>query len=99
MEKDHLEAFDSFEELAAYVQGKPILSKISLIIKTRNGVTEKRTILDTKESGVKWITAKTHRVILPRLMDAVLRMLFLLSSLTSPEDTVSSFDFDFPDAF
>ena len=35
LEKDHLSVFDAFEELAAYVEGKPILSKISLIIKRR----------------------------------------------------------------
>ena len=88
-----------FDELATHVEGKPILNKTGLIIKTRNGVTKTRTILDTKESGVKWITAKTQRVILPRLMDAVLRMLYLLSLVCSAGESVSSFVLDFSDAF
>lgn len=50
---------------------------------TRNGITKARMIPDAKESGVKWITAKTQRVILPRLLDAVLRVLFLLSCISS----------------
>ena len=92
---DHLEK----DHLSEYLQGKPILSKIGMITKVRNGVTKIRTILDTKESGVTWITSKTQRVILPRLMDAVLRMLFLLSVLNSPGETVGSFVLDFSDAF
>ena len=59
--------------------GHPILSKMGLITKIRNGVTKHHFILDTKESWVKWITSKTQRVILPRISDAGLRMLFLLS--------------------
>ena len=92
-------AFDTYADLEAFFCGKPVLNKLGLIVKTRNGVTKARMILDSKESGVKWITAKTQRVILPRLFVAVLRMLFLLSLITSVAESVSAFVLDFSDAF
>ena len=55
IEKGHLVAFDKKEQLTGYVEGTPprtpILNKIGLIVKTRNGITKVRTILDTKQSG------------------------------------------------
>ena len=51
--KGHLAAFDTYAELEAFVGGKPVLNKLGLIVKTRNGVTKARMILDTKGSGVK----------------------------------------------
>ena len=96
-------AFDSREQLTGYVEGSPphtpILNKIGLIVKTRNGITKARTILDTKQSGVKRMTAKTERVTLPRLFDAILRLLFLLASVTTPEIAVNVFVLDFSDAY
>ena len=56
-------------------------------------------ILDTKESGVKLVTVKTQRVILPRSFAAVLRMLLLLSMLCSYMESVSEFVLDYSDAF
>ena len=35
-------------------------------------------ILDTKQSGVKTITGQLQRVILPRLFDAILQLLYVL---------------------
>ena len=108
LDKGHLSAFNSYNELWEYVGGKPILSKLGLIVKTRNGVESARTILDTKESDVKRITAKTQRVILPRIFDAVLRMLSLLSrcaveekQVVQPKNVVSvkAFVLDFSEAF
>ena len=77
-----------------------MLNKLGLIVKTRNNVTKARMILDTKESGAKRITAKTQRVILPRLFDAVIRLLLLLSMVTSGDtDGIEAFVLDFSDAF
>ena len=43
IDKDHLVAFDTREQLTGYVQGSPphtpILNKIGVIVKTRNGIT------------------------------------------------------------
>ena len=69
---------DTHEQLAEFV-GKPVLNKIDLIINTRNCIDKARIIVDTKQSGVKLITAKTQRVSLPRLFDVVSRMFFMLS--------------------
>ena len=78
----HLAEFDTFEQLSEFVNATPeepaILSKLGLIIKMKNGVEKARMILDTKESGVGKRTGKHQRVILPRLFDAILRMLFLM---------------------
>ena len=88
----HLAEFDSYEELASYVGGKPILNKIGLIIKVRNDVSKARMILDTKETGVKRIMTKTQTVAPPKIFDAVLRMLGLLALCTTADaDTISAF--------
>ena len=58
IEKEHVVAFDTFEQLSVFVEGKPILNKMGLVIKTRNGVTKARMILDTKQSGVKRINSE-----------------------------------------
>ena len=101
LDKGHLAAFDDLESLRAFVHGEPILNKLGLITKTRNGVTKSRMILDTKESWVKHATWKSQRVILPRLFDAVLRILALMPitfQLQMPP-TVEAFVLDFTDAF
>ena len=103
IEKEHLVAFNTFEQLTGFVEGKPpqtpILNKIGLIAKTRNGITKARTILDTKQSGVKKMTATSERVTLPRLFDAILRLLFLTAAVATPEVAVNAFVLDFSDAY
>ena len=102
MDKGHLIAFDTHEELSQYVGGEPILSKIGLIEKVRNGKKKVRMILGTKQSKVKLITGKAQRVTLPRLFDAVLHLLFLMSltfGTDAPPDEVGAFVLDFSDAF
>ena len=74
------------------------MSKIGLIIKTRNGVTKAGMILDTKESGVRRVTVKSQRVILPRLLDSVLRILTMITIPTSSAEAVSGFMLDFSGA-
>jgi len=103
IEKGHLVAFDKREQLTGYVEGTPpltpILNKIGLIVKTRNGVTKVRTILDTKQSGIKKMTAKTERITLPRLFDAILRLLCLMAAVVTPDVAVNAFVLDFSDAY
>ena len=48
LDKGHLAAFDTHQQLQDYLGGKPGLNKIGLIVKTRNGKTKARMILDTK---------------------------------------------------
>jgi hypothetical protein len=86
-------------ELRQRVGGDPVLSKLGLIVKVRNGKAKPRMILDTKASGIKYVTGKSQRVTLPRLFDAVLRLLCLLSLVTTSDEGVSAFVLDFSDAF
>ena len=104
IDEGHLAEFDSYDELSAFVGGTPeepaILSKLGLIIKIKNGVEKARLILDTKESGVGSRAGKYQRVILPRLFDAILRMLYLMSCLGGAADTVlMAMVLDFTQAF
>ena len=96
-------AFNTFEQLTGFVEGKPahtpILNKIGLLVKTRNGITKARTVLDTKQSGVKKMTAKSESVTLPRLFDAILRLLFQMATGVAPEVAVNAFVLDFSDAY
>ena len=83
LDKGDLAAFDSYAELAEYVEGQPIPNKLGLIVKTRNGITKARMVLDTKQSGVKTIMSQSQRVTLPRLFDAILQIFCLLTVVTS----------------
>ena len=100
--KGHIMAFDTYQELCDFVgSANPILNKLGLIAKTRNGITKARMILDTKQSGVKLITSQGQRVTLPRLFDAILQLLFLQAVMTTDADSesVTAFVLDFSDAF
>ena len=101
LEKGHIMAFDTYAELCEFVDSpNPIMNKLGLIVKTRNGITKARMILDTKQSGVKRITSQAQRVTLPRLFDAILQLLFLQSVVAAGDSTsVSAFVLDFSDAF
>ena len=90
-DKGHLMAFDTLQELEEFVQGEVILNKLGLIVKTRNGVTKARMILDTKESGVKTVTAQGQRITLPRMFDAIIPILFLLSCMAAAAGAVIDF--------
>ena len=99
--KDHLASFRSIDDLRTFVNGEPILNKLGLITKVRNGISKTRMILDTKESWVKHATWKAQRVILPRLYDAVLRLLSLMAVFYNSglAPAVEAFVLDFTDAF
>ena len=104
VDEGHLAEFDSYQDMAELVGATPeepaIMNKLGLIIKERNGVQSARLILDTKESGVGKLTGEYQRVILPRLFDAVLRLLFLMSCMTGDAcQMVESFVLDFTQAF
>ena len=96
----HLRTYNSIEELAAALGEDPILSKIWVITRTRVGRTKKRVILDTRESLLRWASAKGQRVLLPRLLDSIMNVLELLATPNSDEDFgVSAFVLDFAEAF
>ena len=97
--KGHLMAFDSEAELRVFLDGQePVLNKIGIISKERAGIVKKRMILDTKVSGLKKCSAKHQRVLLPRLLDAVLGGLQLNAKCKNSEQ-MEWFVLDFSEAF
>ena len=89
----------SLEELAQLVGGDPILNKVGIITKERAGVVKRRLILNTKLSNVKSASRKCQRVILPRLLDAVLRTLALMSCIVGLGISIDLLVLDFTEAF
>ncbi|CAK0895402.1 unnamed protein product, partial [Prorocentrum cordatum] len=69
----------SFEECCERLGGAPVLSKFVLLTKVKEGETKRRLVINLKASSVTAATAKTHRVPLPGVMDAVQDVLELLS--------------------
>ena len=95
-------AFDSLDELKTFVGGEVALNKLGLIVKTRNGVTKARMILDTSQSKVKRASTQSQRVTLPRPFDAILHLLYLMTlsmACLGAADCLVSFVLDFSDAF
>ena len=102
LDKHHIAAFDSLEELKEFVKGDCALNKLGLIVKTRNGVTKARMILDTKQSRVKHASTQSQRVTLPRPFDAILHLLYLMTismACASAAEGLAAFVLDFSDAF
>ena len=69
-------------------------------MKIKNGVEKARLILDTKQSGVGSGAGRYQRVVLPRLFDAILRMLFLMSCMTgAANEIILAMVLDYTQAF
>ena len=93
--KGHLKSFATIDELQTFLKGQaPILNKIGIVTK---GI-KKRMILDTAASRVKQCSAKNQRVLLPRLLDAILQGLQLFDKC-SPGEGMEWFVLDFVEAF
>ena len=103
IDKGYLTPFDTLEECTQAVGGRPVLSKLGCIVKTKvndlgQAVTKVRIILDAKQSGVTSATERRFKNELPRVTDAVSDLLHLMSSL-KPGETVVQFVADVVDAF
>ena len=85
LEQGHLKAFDTAAELEDFVQGTAILSKLGIITKMRAGKAKHRMILDTKAALIKQCSRKGQRVILPRLLDAIIQALKLMGACLPDE--------------
>lgn len=97
IQQGHIMAFDTYDQLKTFVGGTPVLNKIGIIVRTKAGVTKRRMILDTMQPGVKGLAAKHQRVMLPRLLDAIIQSLSLLDQCERNE-AVSWFVLDFTEA-
>ena len=93
-----LRAYPSLAACKRDLGHEPVLSRFGLIVKTKNGKTKRRIILDCKQSGLSKKTARRFRVILPRLTDAVRDVLILMANMMTDEQA-EEFIIDFSDAF
>jgi hypothetical protein len=91
--------FDTIEEATAYLGQHPILSKIGVIRKVRNGKMKIRMVVDSKQSGVSRATRKFERTLLPRSLDVVLDAMDLMESAPAATTPIQFMVADFRDAF
>ena len=84
-DKDHqyLLKFGTLQECREYLGADPVLSRFGVIERVRAGKLKRRVILDLKQSMVTHATRKTHRVVLPRLLDVATEGLELYEDLHS----------------
>ena len=93
----HVKIFETLEELRHFLDGQePILNKIGIIVKQQGNTVKKRMILDTKQSKIKQASTKGQRVLLPRVLDAVMNGMRLLEQCGQNEH-VDWFVLDYQD--
>ena len=64
-DEKYVQSFPSWDALVSYLGENPILSKMAVIVKWKNGKEKKRIVLNTRSSGVSESSAKSERGILP----------------------------------
>ena len=89
---------DWWDEDVKYLGSEPILSRFRVLKRCKGGRLKKRVVLDVKESRVTSITRRTHRVVHPRISDAIADALEMMSHL-EPGQEVERLVLDFVDAF
>ena len=100
--KGYLQECATLDEVRQCVQGEPVVSNLLMLVKNKNGLVKRRTILDAKASGVSRRTRQTHRVVLPRTADALGDALSLGAAGDFDDDageTIEWFIADVVDAF
>ena len=70
-----------------------------MITEIKDGAVKKRMILDTQASSVKEATQRGQRVLLPRLLDVVYQILFLMNLAVSASMGLELMVLDFSEAF
>ena len=90
--------FKTWKDVTEFLGAEPVLSKIGLIRKMRNGKMKTRLVVDSKQSLVSAASRKWQRTQLPRVLDAVFDDLDLLAAELEGEDS-EHFIADFKDAF
>ena len=97
-DKGYLAKFDSLEACREFLGKDPVLSKLAMITKTKNGKVKRRLVVDCRRSGLVAASKLDERILLPRVTDAVEEQLDLLSFCGEGEE-VEWFVLDFVDAF
>ena len=93
----------SLQKTRDFLDGElPHLSRYAIVTRVKGGKVKNRVILDIKQSGVRAVTRRGFRVLLPRTIDAVngdLELLGLCLHANSVEIGVEMLVLDFIDAF
>eukprot|EP00439_Symbiodinium_sp_Y106_P062067 s1806_g9.t1 len=76
-----VKVFDSLEECQQWAGGKLHLSKLAMITKVKEGRTKRRLIMDCRRSSVNALATRGGKLILPRIVDVVDDLLYLLDQL------------------
>ena len=76
--------YDSMEQAKADLGTTPILSKLGVIVKFKEGVKKARIIWDLRESKANELCNQGERILLPRVLDAVNDALEILRKGGSP---------------
>ena len=97
----YVKAFSSWEQLVEYLGEEPVLSRMAVIVKTKNGKVKKLIVLNTRSSGVSESSSRSERAVLPRALDCAFDImdLLVLDGLEFSEDNFELFVLDFTDAF
>ena len=97
--------FSTLEEVKEYVKGEPVLSRLGVIKKMKNGKWKNRLVVDSKRSEVSGATRKFERTMLPRGLDVCHDTLDLMASskhIIGSREGEAAVEFliaDFKDAF
>ena len=97
--KGYLKGFGDLDELRQYLHAEPVLSRFGCIVKTKDGRTKKRIILDLKQSSVTGVSKKRWRAVLPRMLDFLYEVLDLSCDITAKEELLEFLILDSIDAF
>ena len=96
--KKYLLKFDSEEDLVKYLGSGFVASKFHVLLRRKRGKKKLRLILDLTRSGMSKRTEKSHRIVLPRISDAIHDALTLLSDVEHPQQ-LEWLVLDFEEAF
>ena len=66
----HVRRFRTLRDVRKYLGSEPVLSKIGVIKKKRNGKWKCRMVIDSKRSGISKATRKFERTLLPRALES-----------------------------
>ena len=93
-----VEVFSNEHAAIAYLKSNPVVAKMALISKEKDGILKHRLILDCRVSGVNERATRNERIVLPRIWDAVRDGLELML-YGEAGHTLEFMVLDFKDAF
>ena len=93
-----VKVFPDEQSAISYLEANPVVAKMALISKEKDGVLKHRLILDCRVSGSNERATRNERIVLPRIWDAIRDGLELML-YGEPGHTLDFMVLDFRDAF